>query len=81
MSDDWYQAWIEQRRAAASPDEMPDRVMRVVMEAPTKNKHVIGLRLARRIEQSRVASCAACGAALLIGSTPFVAYFAFLKLV
>jgi hypothetical protein len=78
MSDDWYLAWIEQRRAAAPPDEMPDRVMQLVMEVQTKKKQVLVLRIASRIERSRVARCVACGAALLIGSTPFVAYFAYL---
>ena len=76
MSDDWYLAWIEQRRAVAPPDEMPDRVMQLVMEVQTSQKQV--LRIAGWIERSRVARCVACAAALLIGSTPFVAYFAYL---
>ena len=76
MSDDWYQAWIEQRRAAAPRDELPDRVMQLVMELQTSQKPV--LRIASWIERSRVARCVVCGAALLIGSTPFVAYFAYL---
>jgi hypothetical protein len=76
MSDDWYSAWIEQRRTAAPPDEMPDRVMQLVMEVQPSKKPV--LRIASWIERSRVARCVACGAALLIGSTPFVAYFAYL---
>jgi hypothetical protein len=33
------------------------------------------------MDRSRVARFAACAAAMLIGSTPFVAYFAFLILV
>jgi hypothetical protein len=77
MSDDWYLAWIEQRRAAAPPEEMPDRVMQLVM-IPTREQEVVALRIASWIERSRVARCAACAAAMLIGSTPFVAYFAFL---
>jgi hypothetical protein len=77
MSDDWYQAWIEQRRAAAPPDEMPDRVMQSVMELQTEEKPVFAVRIAGWIERSRVACCAACAAAMLIGSTPFVAYFAY----
>jgi hypothetical protein len=78
MSDDWYLAWIEQRRAAAPCDEMPDRVMQLLMEVQTSQKQVLALRLASWIERSRVARYVACGAAILIGSTPFVAYFAYL---
>ena len=81
MSDDWYQAWLEQQRAAAPPGGLPDRVMQLVMEMPRAEKQVLPLRIANWIERSRVARCAACAAAMLIGSTPFVAYFAFLILV
>ena len=80
MSDDWYQAWIEQRRAAAPPDQMPDRVMQLVMEVQTREKQVLALRIASWIERSRAARYVACGAAMLIGSTPFVTYFAYLIL-
>ena len=78
MSDDWYRAWIEQRRAVAPPDEMSARVMQLVMEVPPRETEVLVLRW---IERSRVARCVACGAAMLIGSIPFVTYFAYLMLV
>ena len=78
MSDDWYQAWIEQRRAAAPRDEMPDRVMQLLAEVETREKQVLTLRIVGWIERSRVARYVACTAALVIGSTPFVAYFAYL---
>ena len=78
MSDDWYLAWIEQRRAAAPRDEMPERVMHLVMEVQTRERPVLTLRFASWIERSRVARYVACGAALVIGSTPFVTYFAYL---
>ena len=78
MSDDWYLAWIEQRRAAAPPDEMPEQVMRLVREVQTSQQPVLAVRFASWIERSRMARYVACGAALLIGSTPFVAYFAYL---
>jgi hypothetical protein len=81
MSDDWYLAWIEQRRAAAPGNEMSDRVMQLVMEVQTREKQILALRIASWIERSRVARCVACGAAMLIGSTPFMAYFAYLMLV
>ncbi|HJS06867.1 MAG TPA: hypothetical protein VJ809_04380 [Pirellulales bacterium] len=78
MSDDWYLTWIEQRRAAAPRDEMPERVMQLVMEVQTTEKQILALRFASWIERSRVGRYVACGAALLIGSTPFVTYFAYL---
>jgi hypothetical protein len=78
MSDYWYLAWIEQRRAAAPRDEMTERVMHLVMEVQKREKQVLVLRFAGWIERSRVARYVACGAALLIGSAPFVAYFAYL---
>ena len=81
MSDDWYLAWIEQRRAAAPRDELPDRVMQLVREEQTREEQVVALRIASWMDRSRVARFAACAAAMLIGSTPFVAYFAFLILV
>ena len=81
MSDDLYQAWIEQRRAASPTDEMPNRVMQLVMEMQAQRKQAFALRLASWIEQSRAARYVVCGAAMLIGSTPFVAYFAYLMLV
>jgi hypothetical protein len=81
MSDDWYQTWIEQRRAAAPPGELPDRVMRLVMAVRPSEKRPPAWRIASWIERSPVARWAACGAAMLIGSTPFVAYFAYLMLV
>ena len=81
MSHDWYQAWIEQRRAAAPPDDLPDRVMQSVMDLPTTEKELVTLRIATWIERSPFARCVACAAAMLIGSAPFVTYFAFLILV
>jgi hypothetical protein len=78
MTDDWYLAWIEQRRAAAPPDELPDRVVQLVIEEQTREDLAVALRIASWIDRSLVARCAACAAAMLVGSTPFVAYFAFL---
>jgi hypothetical protein len=78
MSDDWYPGWIEQRRAAAPRDGMPERVMQLVMETSTRERRGLAVRLASRIERSRVARYVAYAAALVIGSTPFVAYFAYL---
>jgi hypothetical protein len=80
MSDDWYQAWIEQRRAATPPEEMSQRVMQLVLAGQTRKKPRLALRITNSIERSIAARYVACGAALLIGSTPFVTYFAYLVL-
>ena len=81
MSDDLYQAWLEQRRAAAPPDEMPDRVLRSVVEMQARQKQVFAVRLGCWIERSRAARYAAYAAALLIGSVPFLTYCAYLMVV
>ena len=81
MTDDLYQQWLQQRRAAAPPDDMPDRVMRSVTEVQVRQQQFIAVRLAICIERSRLARYSACGAAMLIGSMPFLAYFAFLMVV
>lgn len=78
MSDDWYQTWIEQRRAVVPRDELPDRVMQRVMDVQTREKHALVFRISSWVERSLVARCVACGAAMLIGSVPFAAYFAYL---
>lgn len=78
MSDDRYQAWIEQRRAVAPPGDFPDRVMLLVMEVETKQGQVFALRVANWIERSRLARYVAYGAAMLIGGVPFVTYVAYL---
>jgi hypothetical protein len=81
MSEEWYLEWIEKRRTVALPDEMPDRVMQVVLQEPTSKKRSLALRMCGCIERSRIARCVAYGAAMLIGSTPFMAYFGYLMLV
>ena len=81
MSDDFYQSWIKQRRSAVPPDELPDRVMSLVTEMQMQQKQVFVVRLATWIERSRLARYAACGAAMLVGSVPFLAYLAYLMVV
>jgi hypothetical protein len=81
MSDDWYRAWIERRRTAAPPTDMADRVMRAVMEVEAAQKQILALRFVSWIERSRAARYVACGTAMLIGSAPMAAFFAYLLLV
>ena len=77
MADEpMYDEWIANRRAAEPSRELTDRVMAAVEERDVQRKRYV--RLADRINESRPARWAACLAALLVGSLPFlfVAYVA-----
>ena len=77
MSDEpMYDEWIANRRAAEPSRELTDRVMAAVEEREARRKRYV--RLADRMNESLPARCAACLAALLVGSLPllFVAYVA-----
>ncbi len=77
MADEpMYDEWIANRRAAEPSRELTDRVMAAVEEREVQRKRYV--RLADRINESRPARWAACLAALLVGSLPFlfVAYVA-----
>ena len=71
-----YHEWIANRRAAEPSRELTDRVMAAVEERDVQRKRYV--RLADRMNESRPARWAACLAALLVGSLPFlfVAYVA-----
>ena len=71
-----YDEWIANRRAAEPSRELTDRVMAAVEERDVQRKRYV--RLADRMNESRPARWAACLAALLVGSLPFlfVAYVA-----
>ncbi len=77
MTDEpMYDEWIANRRAAEPSRELTDRVMAAVEERDVQRKRYV--RLADRMNESRPARWAACLAALLVGSLPFlfVAYVA-----
>ena len=77
MADEpMYDEWIANRRAAEPSRELTDRVMAAVEERDVQRKRYV--RLADRMNESRPARWAACLAALLVGSLPFllVAYAA-----
>lgn len=77
MADEpMYDEWIANRRAAEPSFELTDRVMAAVEERDVQRKRYV--RLADRMNESRPARWAACLAALLVGSLPFliVAYVA-----
>lgn len=71
MADEpMYDEWIANRRAAEPSSELTDRVMAAVEERDMQRKHYV--RLADRMNESRPARWAACLAALLVGSLPFL---------
>ena len=77
MADEpMYDEWVANRRAAEPSRELTDRVMAAVEERDVQRKRYV--RLADRMNESRPARWAACLAALLVGSLPFlfVAYVA-----
>ena len=77
MADEpMYDEWIANRRAAEPSRELTDRVMAAVEQRVVQRKRYV--RLADRMNDSPPARWAACLAALLVGSLPFlfVAYVA-----
>ncbi len=71
MADEpMYDEWIANRRAAEPSRELTDRVMAAVEERDVQRKRYV--RLADRMNESRPARWAACLAALLVGSLPFL---------
>jgi hypothetical protein len=71
MADEpMYDEWIANRRATEPSRELTDRVMAAVEERDTQRKRYV--RLADRMNESRPARWAACLAALLVGSLPFL---------
>ena len=77
MADEpMYDEWIANRRAAEPSRELTDRVMAAVEERDVQRKRYV--RLADRMNEARPARWAACLAALLVGSLPFlfIAYVA-----
>ena len=71
-----YDEWIAHRRAAEPSDELTDRIMAAVEERQVLLNRPV--RLADRMNQSRPFRWAACLAAMVVGSLPFlfVAYVA-----
>ena len=71
-----YEEWIANRRAVEPSRELTDRVMTAVERQDARRNHHV--RLADHINNSRLARCAACLSALLVGSLPllYVAYAA-----
>jgi len=71
MADEpMYDEWIVSRRAAEPSRELTDRVMAAVEEQPARRKRYV--RFSDRMNESRLVRWAACLAALLVGSLPFL---------
>jgi hypothetical protein len=67
-----YEEWLEQRRSISPPCELADRIMSSVSDRETTRRVSWLICVAIWVEKSRLARYAACAAALLIGSTPFL---------
>lgn len=71
MADEpMYDEWIANRRAAEPSRELTDRVMAAVEERDVQREFYV--RLPDRMNESRPARWAACLAAVLVGSLPFL---------
>ena len=71
MADEpMYDEWIVNRRAAEPSRELTDRVMAAVEERDVQRNYYV--RLSDRMNESRPARWAACLAASLVGSLPFL---------
>ncbi len=71
MADEpMYEEWIANRRAAKPSRELTDRVMALVEERGVQRRRYV--RLVDRMNESRPARLAACLAAMLVGSLPFL---------
>ena len=79
-----YEDWLANRRAAEPSRDLTKQVMAAVEDRDVHRKEDAGregyVRLAQRMDGSRLARCAACLAAVLVGSLPFlfVAHAAYL---
>lgn len=71
MTDDAYERWLTERRAVAPPAILADQVMSQVANLDRRRREVWWLQLIWRIERSKVARWAMCGAALAVGCLPF----------
>lgn len=71
-----YDEWLAHRRAAEPSCDLADRVMVAVEDRDVHRNEDAGregyVRLAQRLDGSRLARCAACLAAVLVGSLPFL---------
>ena len=65
-----YDEWIANRRASAPSRDLTDRVMAAVEERDVQRKRFVPL--ANQMNESRPARWAACLAASLVGSLPFL---------
>ena len=76
VNEPMYDEWLANRRAAEPSGDLADRIMATVEEQAGQGGRTV--RLADRMNESRPARWAACLAALVVGSLPFlfVAYVA-----
>ena len=66
--DELYRQWIDQRRGGTADPELGERIMESVQDRAASRTVILLMWL----DRSRWARMAACSAALLLGSAPFV---------
>ena len=76
MDDAMYEEWLADRRSALPSPDLAERLMEAVEQRATRR--IGAVRLADRMNESKLARFAACTTALAVGSLPFffVAYVA-----
>ncbi len=72
MTDEFYSQWLAERRELRPRPAFTDQIMNQVVELECQRQSIWWLRLVQRVEHSRTCRWAACGAALTVGSLPFV---------
>ena len=72
MTDSPYEQWLAERRQDSPSATLADQIMSQAANLERQRQDVWWLRLVQRIERSRGARWAVCGAALAIGALPFV---------
>ena len=72
MTENPYEQWLAERRAATPPATLADQIMSQVAQLERQRRDIWWLRLVQRIEHSRAARFAVCGGALAVGCLPFV---------
>lgn len=72
MTDDFYNQWLAQRRQEVPPPTLANEIMQRVGDLEQHRQASWSLRLMQCVEHSRAGRWAACGAALAVGSVPFL---------
>jgi hypothetical protein len=72
MTDEFYGRWLAEHRELLPPPTLTDHIMDQVVELERLRQSIWWLRLVQRVEHSRARRWVVCGAALAVGSLPFI---------